>query len=260
MNSRAPSYGICVYNRDTNGNFSGKSSVSMKERPKTNPAFEAARGMNAPLAAQLEHYAALQKERSPVVADAYQALIDTLIRGSAGENAAMVGDALPPFLLPDENGKLVSSAALLSAGPLVVSFNRGNWCPFCWLELSAYQALHSDVRQHGGEIISITPETATYSRQLKTRLGLTFPVLSDVDNGYALELGLAIALSSEIKTHFRNVGIDLGLYQNNDAWFVPVPATIVLDTQGIIKESYVNADFRRRIDPSGLPDLISAIR
>lgn len=231
----------------------------MTERPTMTPDFEAARALTAPLKARLEHFAAALRERRPEVAEAYQSLIETLRSGEAGAAAPKDGDALPAFLLPDETGRLVASAELLSEGPLVISFNRGNWCSFCQLELVALAESHPEVRRRGGEIVSITPETATYGRRLKARLGLPFPVLSDIDNGYALELGLAIALSPEVRTLYRDASVDLGLYQRNDAWFVPIPATFLVDREGIIRESYVNADFRVRRDPAGLSDKLSEL-
>lgn len=231
----------------------------MTERPTMTPDFEAAAALKAPLKARLEHFAAALRERRPEVAEAYQSLIQTLGRGEAGAAAPKEGDALPSFLLPDETGRLVSLSELLAEGPLVISFNRGNWCSFCRLELLALADSYPEVRRHGGQIVSITPETATYGRRLKARLGLPFPVLSDIDNAYALELGLAIALSPEIRTLLKDAGIDLGLYQRNDAWFVPIPAIFLVDRQGIVREAYVNADFRARFDPARLGDKLSSL-
>lgn len=229
----------------------------MTDQPRPNPAFDKARAMEAPLQAQLDAYAAALAERNPAVAAAYQSLVDRLTGGDAGAAAPKPGDTLPPFLLPDENGRLISSAELLASGPLVISFNRGIWCPFCWLELNALNDCHDEFMRMRIGLISITPETAAYSRRLKAHLGLRFPVLTDLDNAYALELSLAIALSPEIRGLFGKSGIDLGRYQNNDAWFVPIPATIVVDRHGTVRESFVNADFRRRGDPR---DVLAALR
>lgn len=224
----------------------------MTEKTETEIAFERARDHHPTLARQLETYARGLAERRPVTAAAYQALIETLLRGDAGAGAPKPGDTLPPFALPDETGRLRSSRALLADGPLVVSFNRGSWCPMCWLELSALNDRRDTIRRLGGEIVSIVPETQTYSRRLKSRLGLGFPVLSDIDNAYALTLGLATSLSAEIRQIFVAAGINVGLYQRSDAWFVPIPATLVVGRDGIVRRAYVNADFRQRDDPSEL--------
>lgn len=228
------------------------------DRP-PNPGFESARALGGPLSAQLSAYDALLREGNPVTGAAYQGLVDRLTAVDAGANAPAPGDPLPPFLLPDENGRLLSSAELLASGPLVVSFNRGNWCPFCWLELSALEDCSPAIAEGGGSVVSITPEVATFSRRLKRRLGLRFPVLTDLDNGYALALGLAVSLTDEVRALYAGTGIDLGTFQRSDGWFLPIPATLVVDRRGIVRHSYVNADFRERIEPGSVPRLLSEL-
>ena len=192
-------------------------------------------------------------------ADAYAALVATLERAGTGEAAPQIGDRLPPFALPDEAGRLVTLADLLVAGPLVVSFNRGNWCPFCWLELASLGDIDASIRAHQAAIVAVTPETAMYNRQLRARLDLPFRILTDLDNGYALELGLAMAHSPEAQAAHRKVGITLDVYQQNDAWFVPLPATLVVSRDGVICERFVSADFRRRIDPQRIVDALAGL-
>lgn len=221
--------------------------------------YEVARELAGSLSAQLSHFTAALEKSSPVIAEAYQTLVVSLTRAGVGAAAPKSGDLLPPFTLTNENGRLVTSAELLPAGPLVISFNRGHWCPFCWLELSAFQDQYEEVKRLGAEIISITPDTAAYSKQLKARLGLGFPVLTDLDNAYAMELGLVMALPDEVKVLFHEIDLHLNLYQKNDAWFVPIPATFLVHRDGIIRDSYVNADFRQRMEPSILIEEISAL-
>lgn len=226
------------------------------DRP-TNPDFESIRNAGGTLARQLALYDLALRERSPATGKAYQDLVDRLKEMDSGSGAPASGDSLPPFLMPDENGRFVSSADLLAGGPVVVTFNRGNWCPYCWLELSALQACHAAIVDQGASVVSITPEVATYSRRLKNRLELTFPVLTDLDNGYALELGLAVSLTRDVCAVYDRAGIDLGTFQRNAMWFLPIPATFVVDRHGIVRHAYVNADFRERIDPSELPALLA---
>lgn len=228
------------------------------DRP-SSPDYEEARALEGPLAAQLAAFDARLRERVPEAGEAYQGLIDHLIRAGATENAPAAGDPLPPFRLPDEDGHLVSSTDLLAKGPLVVSLNRGNWCPYCWLELGALEDCYRSIIDIGASVVSITPEVATFSRRLKRRLGLSFPVLTDLDNGYALELGLAVALTDKIRAVYVKAGIDLGTFQRSDGWFLPLPATLVVDRGGIIRHAYVNADFRERMEPAKLPELLSGL-
>lgn len=228
------------------------------ERP-TSPTYQKARAIEGPLSAQLAAYDAMLRERLPEVGVAYQGLVDHLTSVEAGKNAPGVGDELPPFLLPDETGRLRSLEELIADGPLIVSFNRGNWCPYCWLELSALQECYPAIVEQGGSVVSITPDVATFSLRLKRRLSLSFPVLTDLDNSYAMELGLAFSLTDALRNVYVEADIDLGAFQRSDAWFLPIPATLVIDRRGLVHHAYVNADFRERIDAERLPALLSAL-
>lgn len=249
---------ILLYAHSFSGQNPAMSDRVPPDRP-PNPDFETARAQGGPLSAQLASYSGLLCERNPVAGAAYQGMIEHLISVEAGKNAPSEGDALPPFLLPDENGRLVSSTELLGEGPLVITFNRGNWCPFCWLELSALENQYDAILQSGGSVVSITPEVATFSRRLKKRLGLRFPVLTDLDNGYALELGLAVGMTDDVRGVYDRAGIDLGIFQRSNVWFLPIPATLVVDRKGVIRHAYVNEDFRQRFEPDLLPEILAGL-
>ncbi len=232
---------------------------TMSGPAKQDPAFDEARALKAPLAKQLAHFAKAFNDRTPEVGAAYQTLIDKLTRAGTGSEAPKEGDRLPSLLLPDIEGNLVSSDDLLADGALVISFKRGNWCPFCWLELAALGDIAGDVKARGANIVAITPETAAYNRELKDRLGLPFPILTDLDNGYGLELGIAMPISTEIRGLIEARGFDLTAFQKNDAWFVPLPATFIVDRAANIRKAYVNPDYRRRYDPSSIPGLLAGL-
>lgn len=221
--------------------------------------YEIVREMDAPLSTQLASFSEALGESNPEISGAYKRLVDTLKRGKAGAGAPKVGDPLPFFTLTDENGHLVTSDSLLDQGPLVISFNRGHWCPYCWLELGALNDRYDEINRLGARIISITPDTASFSKQLINKLGLRFAVLTDLDNAYAMELGLVIAISEEVKTLLQDVGLHLNVYQKNDAWFIPIPATFLVNRHGSIENAYINADFRERMDPAGLLDAIATL-
>jgi peroxiredoxin len=225
----------------------------------SDPRYEEARAQGGPLSAQLASYDAALRRHLPEAGAAYEHLVERLKQAGAGGDAPSEGDVLPPFQLPDQEGRLVSSEALLANGPLIVSFNRGNWCPYCWLELSALQESYPAIVAAGGSVVSITPEVATFSRRLRDRLGLSFPVFTDLDNGYALSLGLAFALTEEVRAVYQAADIDLGAFQRSEGWFLPIPATLLVDRHGVVRQAYVNADFRERIEPSTLPDLLAEL-
>ncbi|MDE0944296.1 MAG: peroxiredoxin-like family protein [Alphaproteobacteria bacterium] len=228
------------------------------ERP-VNANLEQARAMDAPLSARLAAYDAMLTESRPASAAAYGKLVDHLIKYDVGGAVLKIGTTLPAFLLPDETGTLVSSDVLLQQGPLVISFNRGNWCPYCTLELDALQASHAVIQKSGSTLVSITPEIATFNRRLKNRLALDFPVLTDLDNGYALEAGLAVMLTPEIMAVYEQANIQIAAFQRNAGSILPIPATVLVDRQGTIRHSFVNADFRLRFDPDALHDALAEL-
>lgn len=214
--------------------------------------FDDVRCLDAPLADKLEAYAARLSVANPVVSGAYSDLVERLTRAGAGKAALGVGDTLPSFALPDSTGTIRRLEALLEDGPLVVSFNRGHWCSFCRLELLALNDILPEIRALGASLISIMPETATQTRQLRERFSLDFPILTDIDNGFALRANLMIALGPAIAELLRKSGSDLAKFQGNDAWFVPIPATYVVGRDGGIEACHVNPDFRKRMAPQAI--------
>ncbi len=189
------------------------------------------------------------KTGNPAVWQEYQNIVSRLVNSEAGKACPQVGELLPEFQLPDHTGRLVELSDLLSKGPIVLSMNRGHWCSVCRTELTAFQAYSDRIAALGAKIVAITPETRAYAKKLRNRCDLTFPVLSDVDNGYALSLGLAIWLGSNLKNLFQANNKELASILDTTGWVVPIPATFVVATDGRIIDRYVNADFRKRKDP-----------
>ncbi|WP_169568211.1 peroxiredoxin-like family protein [Sneathiella limimaris] len=210
--------------------------------------FEEISCITAPLPEKLSRYEQVLAGRAPNLASLYADLIQRLEQTNAGADAPMTGDNLPDFLLPDQNGRLMSLEKLTASGPLVLSFNRGHWCSFCRLELLAYQAAYPRIRELGANVISILPETAAYSRRLAEDLDLPFPLLSDMDNAYALSLGLMIPIGEMLKEAMLACGTNLANSQKNAGWFVPIPATYVIDRNGKVIVADVDPDFRKRLD------------
>jgi len=211
--------------------------------------FDDVRCLDAPLADKLEAYSTRLLSSNPAVADAYAELVRRLVHAGAGNEALAPGDRLPDFALPDSEGHIRRLDEFLSRGPLVVSFNRGHWCSFCRLELLALNGIAEEIADRGASLVSIMPETGSITRKLRERFDLAFPILTDIDNGYALRANLMVALGTAVSDLLRANGTDLARFQGNDAWFVPIPATYIVDRWGRIVSGFVDADFRRRIAP-----------
>lgn len=210
----------------------------------------------ATLAARLARYAGILRELNRPFAEAVDRMIERLQAVDAGISAPVVGDVLPPFLMPDDAGQLVALDRLLDRGPLVVAFRRGHWCPYCQLATDALARIQTAAARHGAGLVVITPERGYFTRQLKARAGADFPLLSDLDNGYALSLGLAISVGEEMRDFMSRRGRDLAAYQGNDAWLLPIPATFVLDRSGTIVMRHVDPDYRRR---ATVEDILAAL-
>jgi peroxiredoxin len=117
--------------------------------------------------------------------------------------------------------------------------------------------VHREAQANGGQIVGITPEKQNYASRLKEWADVQFPILTDMDNGYALSLGLAVWVGTEI-SRYRAAGVDLSAYQGNDAWTVPIPATFVVGADGIIRSRYLDPDYRRRMATEELLQALKA--
>jgi peroxiredoxin len=209
-----------------------------------------------PLAAELEAYAAELRELRPKVANAIDNLIHRLEAAGAGGAAPKAGEPLPQFCLPDECGRLVALDDMLGKGPLVVMLRRGHWCPYCRLATQAIVGIEPRARQFGASFIAITPDRRPFTSTFKMETGAGFPVLTDTDNGYALSLGLAVFLGEELIAALEEIGFDLARSQGSHAWTLPIPATFVLDRNGVVVARHVDPDYRRRIEAQ---DVLAAI-
>jgi peroxiredoxin len=211
-------------------------------------ALAAAAALEAPVSERLAAYFEMTRPLRPEIHAGYLRIIQRLESLRLAEIGPKVGEPMPDFILPDRGGRLVTLEALVRNGPVVLCFNRGHWCPYCQLALRALAAAHDDVCRLGGQIVSIVPERAKFSKKMTADYSLPFPVLSDVDLSYALSLGLVYWIGTEVKTIYDTIGIDLADYQGNGNYFLPLAATFVVATDGSVADRHVDPDFRNRMD------------
>ena len=147
---------------------------------------------------------------------------------------------------PTSSGRLVSLESLLAEGPVAVMFHRGHWCPYCRLNVRAVVQAQGRIKALGGHVVAIMPELQQFTTQFKADSGAPFPVLTDIDNGYALSLNLAIWLDAEIQQLLSYQ--DLSSFHGNDGWMLPIPATFVVGRDGLVKARFVDPDFRKRME------------
>jgi peroxiredoxin len=225
-------------------------------RQELKQAFDRLNESNLSLTQQLDAAARSVKERRPEFAAAIDRMVGRLKENSAGADAPQVGDEMPPFYLPDENGRVVGLGDLIARGPVAVTFHRGHWCPFCRISINALVRAHEEVAAIGGQIVAVMPEREQFVSDLRATSNAPFLVLTDMDNGYAMSLGLAIWVGDEMQKIIAERH-DLANYQGNDTWMLPIPATFVVGQDGRIKARFVDPDYRKRM---AIEDLLAAMR
>ncbi len=173
-----------------------------------------------------------------------------LINSGILEKAIKVGDKLPEFLLKNQNGDDISSAELLNQGPLVISFFRGIWCPYCNLEIKALENYAKQFLAEGAKIVVISPQAQESNQRTVEQNNLSFDVLMDAGNNYADKLNISFTLAKEIKAIYSGFGIDLAAHNGDNSWTLPMPTRLVVSSDGSIVAADVNPDYTQRPDPS----------
>jgi peroxiredoxin len=213
-------------------------------------ALAEARAMDAPVNARLQLIADRVRILAPPFAEAVDRMVIRLQDANAGAHGPSVGAPMPSFLLPDEAGRLTTLEDLLAQGPAALAFHRGHWCPYCRLNTKALAEAQARLKR--GRIVAITPDRQQFAATLKADAGAGFPILTDLDNGYALSLNIAVWVGEEMEQMMAGAGVDLPTYQGAASWIIPIPATFVVGTDGIIAARYIDPDYRRRFDIEAL--------
>jgi len=183
-----------------------------------------------------------------------------LIESGQAQRAKKAGDTAPEFSLKDPDGNPVSSRELLARGPLVVSFYRGVWCPYCNLELQALQGALPQIAARGASLVAISPQTAPNSRKSQRDNKLDFPILSDVKSEVANAFGIRFALPDYLAEVYKTFGNNLPVINDDPAWVLPMPARYVIGSDGVIAYAEVNPDYTQRPDPSELLPVLDRLR
>jgi peroxiredoxin len=173
----------------------GMTSLSPADAERLKLAFQRCREMEGTLNEQLQAYAAAGREIFPAYGEAVDRLVIRVNENGGGKNAPRPGEPMPPFVLPDEKGRLVALPSLLERGPVTVMFFRGHWCPYCRLNVRAVIKAYDRIRAQGADVVAIMPETQEYAAEFKTEEDAPFPVLTAMRCRSIWRSGLALRLS-----------------------------------------------------------------
>ncbi len=195
------------------------------------------------------------EERIKMNADALQALIDTGIL----DNALNVGDTAPDFTLTNATGQSVSLYSMLEAGPVVLFWYRGGWCPYCNLTLQYMQRYLPKFQEQGASMMALTPELPDSTLSTDQKNNLEFEVLSDINNAVGKQYGVVYKLTDEVANAYNN-SFGLSAYNGNDSNELPLGATYIIGTDAVIRYAFIDPDYRKRAEPDSLLSALMALR
>ena len=186
-----------------------------------------------------------------VIETMHRATKELIDSGAAGR-ALKAGDKAPLFTLKDPEGRSVSSASLLADGPLIISFYRGVWCPYCNMELQALEAARPEFERLGAKLVAISPQTPVNSRKSVRQNNLGFLILSDTNNDVATAFGLKFALPDYLIELYKSLKNELPAFNGDPSWTLPMPGRFVVAPDRTIVYAEVNPDYTVRPEPDAM--------
>ncbi len=185
--------------------------------------------------------------------ESYEEILTQLGQSGFLEQVIKPGENFPDFMLPSAEGRLLSLAEFLARGPVIVSFFRGEWCPFCRLMLAALTQALPQISAAGATLLALTPETGGLALKMKTYHDAPFEILADVDSGIVLATGVVFRIPPKYRAL---LGPDFPARYGNSGWYLPIPATFILAQNGRIAWRFADVDYTHRPEPS---DIIGAV-
>lgn len=205
-------------------------------------------------------HARLADHAPAALLDGFAAAAQRLDAFDFAARAPKVGDEAPDFALPDQHGDEVWLSALLHGGPVVLIFYRGEWCPYCNLQLRTFQANLAQLAEHRAQLVAISPQTPDHSLSMAEKNDLEFVVLSDVGAQVIDRYGLRYEVDDETRVLFESVGNDLEEHNGAGHWVLPAAAAFVIDRRGTVRYLNVRGDWRERAEPADVLTVLSQLR
>lgn len=200
---------------------------------------------------------ALGRKKNPEFMKGVDDIINEAKAFQKGKNAIKIGEKAPSFELPNPLGKQIQLFDVLSKGPVIITFYRGSWCPYCNLQLRALQDKLKDIHQLGATLVAISPEVPDSSMTKSEISNMEFTVLSDQDAKVASQYGVVWEIPEFLLNHMQiDRNLDLKKINNGNDRILPIPATFIVGSDGIVKWNYVNVDYRTRSEPDEIIEIL----
>lgn len=210
---------------------------------------------------ELDGFKAQFKKQAPEAAfEAFSRSTQELADSGQAERAVKAGDKAPDFVLTDSDRNEVALDDLLAKGPVVLTFYRGVWCPYCNIELQALEEVAADIRARGATLVAISMQGASYSRKSQRDNKLSFPILTDQNGELANKFGIRWSLQDYVIPIHRGFGVELPRIHGDGQWNLPMPARYVVDTDGTVAYAEVNPDYTRRPEPADLFPVLDKLK
>jgi len=180
---------------------------------------------------------------------------------NSGEAKGLSGGAKAPnFTLKDALGNDVELYNELEKSPVVLTFYRGQWCPYCNLQLKAYQEILPDIHDLGAQLIAVNPQNPDNAMTMKEKAGLSFTVLSDVQGLVADKYKLRFDIPAYVQELYQKMGLNLSDHNAGGEWALPVPATLVIDQNAMIRAVFIDPDYTKRMEPQAILDALKFMK
>jgi len=173
-----------------------------------------------------------------------------LEKEGVGNDALKAGENFPDIMVRSATGESISSGSLFADGPVIFNFYRGGWCPYCNLELKAYQDILPDIQSLGGSLAAITPEKPDSSLSTAEKNNLAYPVLTDDGNMLAAALGIVFEMPENLVGVYKKFKLDLSERNAGTGWSLAIPAVYVVAKGGQIVLASVDRDYTHRLEPA----------
>ena len=210
------------------------------------------------LQSAIDEYNAAKKEKMPAEVLMAMARATTELKDTGIENRALrAGDRMPDFTLPNQQGEMRRFADFLADSMVVLNIYRGGWCPYCNFEMKALADVLPEIEAAGARLVGMAPEDPDHAQDTASRHDIGIEILSDAGNAVSEQLGLVFSLAEELRPIYLSAGLDIPAYNGDDSFRLPVPATYIVGSDGIIMADFVNADYTQRMEPA---DIVAFLR